>query len=259
MGVSKPHLDWHGSSLLYRMTGLLSRAVVGPIIVVAAPGQELPELPETVLIVEDPVEGLGPLQGIAAGLNAAAEFQTYSFVCSTDMPFLHPAFIQRVLALIEEAEVALPVIGGFRQPLAAAYRNEIGARASELIANGAKTPGELFAESIVRQLSAEDLLADDDVAQGDPDLASVRNLNTPEEYEAALAEPPPEIPVQVWGSGLNQGKFRAETVPVATLAGAAAALNFELTRYVMATLNAERVTDPLLPLVRGDALAILGG
>jgi molybdopterin-guanine dinucleotide biosynthesis protein A len=259
MGASKAHLEWHGSTLLYRMTGLLSRAVVGPIIVVAAPGQDLPELPETVLVVEDPVEGLGPLQGIAAGLNAAAEHQAHAFVCSTDMPFLHPAFIQRVLVCMEEAEVSLPVVGGYRQPLAAAYRTELGLRATELIEKGAKTPGELFAESIVRELSAEDLLADEGVAQGDPDLASVRNLNTPEEYEAALAEEPPVIPVQVWGSGLNQGKYRAADVRVATLGQAAAALNFELTRYVMATLNAERVTDPQLPLVRGDALAILGG
>jgi len=259
MGTSKAHLDWHGSTLLYRMTGLLSRAVVGPIIVVAAPGQALPELPETVRIVDDPVEGLGPLQGIAAGLNAASEFAPYAFICSTDMPFLHPAFVQAVLASVDEAEVALPVIGGFRQPLAAAYRTVLGERASELLENGATMPGQLFAESVVRELSAEDLLADHAVAEGDPDLASVRNLNTPEEYEAALAEEPPEIPVQVWGSGFNQGKFRSANVPVATLGQAAAALNFELSRYVMATLNAERVTDPLLPLVRGDALAILGG
>jgi molybdopterin-guanine dinucleotide biosynthesis protein A len=259
MGASKPHLDWHGSTLLYRMTRLLSRAVVGPIIVVAAPGQELPELPEDVLVVDDPVEGRGPLQGIAAGLNAAAQHQALAFICSTDMPFLHPAFIQRVLTLMEDAEVSLPVIGGYRQPLAAAYRTELGERAADLLEKGAKTPGELFAETVVRQLTAEDLLADDDVAHSDPDLTSVRNLNTREEYDAALAETPPEIPVQVWGSGLNQGQYRTATVPVATLAEAADALNFELTRYVMATLNAERVTDPQYPLVRGDALAILGG
>ena len=259
MGTSKAHLDWHGSPLLHRMTGLLSRAVVGPIIVVAAPGQELPELPENVLVVDDPVEGLGPLQGIAAGLSAAAEHQTHAFVCSTDMPYLHPAFIQRVLALQEDHEVALPVLHGFRQPLAAAYRTSLGARANSLLANGAKTPGELFAESDVLELGPDDFLASEDVKHGDPDLLSVRNLNTPEEYEAALAEPLPEISVQVWGSGLNQGTYRNGEVAVATLCGAAAAMNFELTRYVMATLNAERVTDPAHPLVRGDALAILGG
>jgi molybdopterin-guanine dinucleotide biosynthesis protein A len=241
------------------MTRLLARSVVGPIVVVAAPGQDLPELPDDVLVVDDPIEGLGPLQGIAAGLNAAAQHQALAFVCSTDMPFLHPAFVQRVLACLEENEVALPVIGGYRQPMAAAYRTELGARATELIEKGASTPGELFAESVVRELSAEDLLADPDVAAHDPDLTSVRNLNTREEYEAALAEPPPEIPVQVWGSGLNQGQFRSATVPVATLAEAAEALKFELTRYVMATLNSERVTDPWHPLVRGDALAVLGG
>ena len=41
-----------------------------PIVVVAAAGQELPELPGDVAIVRDPIAGRGPLQGLAAGLAA---------------------------------------------------------------------------------------------------------------------------------------------------------------------------------------------
>ena len=39
---------------------------------VAAPGQVTPGLPEGVLVVRDTVSGRGPLQGIAAGLDARA-------------------------------------------------------------------------------------------------------------------------------------------------------------------------------------------
>ena len=259
MGTPKADLDWHGSTLLYRITGLLARSVVGPIVVVAAPDQKLPDLPESVLVVRDPVEGLGPLQGLAAGLNAVADRQPFAFACSTDMPFLHPAFVQAVLARMDDVEVVLPVLNGFRQPLAAGYRTELGARATELLAAGAKTPGQLFAESVVLELTAEDLLADPAVAEFDPDLQSVRDLDTMEEYEAALAEPPFEILASVYGSGLNQGQYRTGHVPTTTIGAAARAMGFEMTRYVMATVNAERTADPLYPLVRGDSLAYLGG
>ena len=66
MGTPKASLEWHGSTLLRRVVGLVARAVDGPVIVVRAPGQELPELPGEVEQVEDAREGRGPLQGLAA-------------------------------------------------------------------------------------------------------------------------------------------------------------------------------------------------
>ena len=70
MGRPKAALEWHGSTLLRRVVGLVARAVDGPVIVVRAPGQELPGLPREVEQVEDAREGRGPLQGLAAGLRA---------------------------------------------------------------------------------------------------------------------------------------------------------------------------------------------
>src|SRR6266581_6089080 len=89
MGTPKAALEWHGSTLLRRTAGVLARMVDGPVVVVRAPGQALPALPAQVEVVEDPREGLGPLQGLAAGLAAAADRAEIAFVCSTDMPFLH--------------------------------------------------------------------------------------------------------------------------------------------------------------------------
>ncbi|MDT7661053.1 MAG: molybdenum cofactor guanylyltransferase, partial [Pseudonocardiales bacterium] len=94
MGTPKSGLEWHGSTLLYRTVSLVARTVGGPVVVVGAPGQLLPALPAGVAVVEDPVEGLGPMQGIAAGLAAVADLAATAFVCSTDMPFLHTAYVQ---------------------------------------------------------------------------------------------------------------------------------------------------------------------
>ncbi|MGQ0577248.1 MAG: NTP transferase domain-containing protein, partial [Pseudonocardia sp.] len=71
MGSPKAALEWHGSTLLARAAGVLARVVDGPVVVVAAPGQELPALPAGVEVARDPVGGRGPVPGIAAGLGAA--------------------------------------------------------------------------------------------------------------------------------------------------------------------------------------------
>ena len=42
-------------------------ATSGPVVVVRAPGQDLPELPEGTFVADDPREGRGPVQGIATG------------------------------------------------------------------------------------------------------------------------------------------------------------------------------------------------
>ncbi|MGB8200641.1 MAG: NTP transferase domain-containing protein, partial [Pseudonocardiaceae bacterium] len=86
MGSSKAVLEWHGSTLLRRTLGVLARSVDGPLLVVRAPGQSLPQIPSRVDVVEDPEEGRGPLQGIAAGLAALVARAPAAFICSTDLP-----------------------------------------------------------------------------------------------------------------------------------------------------------------------------
>src|ERR1700756_5992850 len=102
MGTPKAALEWHGSTLLRRTAGILARATGGPVVVVRAHGQDLPTLPKGTLVADDPREGKGPGQGIAAGLGALRGRADTAFVSSTDMPFLHPAFIRRVLGVVEE-------------------------------------------------------------------------------------------------------------------------------------------------------------
>src|SRR5688500_3664399 len=99
MGSPKAALEWHGSTLLRRVVGIVGRGVAGPVVVVAAPDQALPPLPPGVVVVHDPVEGRGPLQGIAVGLTAAREKlgADVAFVCSTDLPFLHVAYLRHLL------------------------------------------------------------------------------------------------------------------------------------------------------------------
>ncbi|OLF05625.1 molybdenum cofactor guanylyltransferase [Actinophytocola xinjiangensis] len=259
MGEAKAGLDWHGSTLLYRASAVLARTVDGPVVVVAAPGQDLPDLPAGVAVVEDPVEGLGPMQGLAAGLASVADRAGAAFVCSTDLPFLHPAYVRRVLrALTEGVDVVLPLAKGFRQPLAAAYRTGLADLVGTLIGEGNLRPGMIFEHCAVTRLTDEDLLADTDLARHDPDLDSVLNVNTPADYAAARDRPPPLVAVECFGALAKGGTHRPREVRAATIGAAATAAGLTLDRHVVAAVNGDQVTrDGRLPLVAGDTVAFL--
>lgn len=187
MGQSKAQLPWGEKSLLAHVVGRVAEAVDGPLVVVRAPGQALPSLPDGVRVVEDPSEGLGPLQGIAAGLTAAADVPL-AFVTATDMPLLAPAYVRRVVELLrtdpEGAEVAMPVVLGHRQTLAAAYRTSLAPVAAALVAELRLNPGVLLERCRVAWLDEAQLLADPELAAADPHLQSVTSVDTPAEYEA---------------------------------------------------------------------------
>src|SRR3954465_374552 len=123
MGGPKGARGWRGSTLLRRICGIVARGVDGPVVVVRAPGQDLPELPDDVHVVEDAREGRGPLQGISAGLHAAREEAEAAYVSPPDAPLLHPRFVAAVLGALDgDTDVVLPQVGGHRHPLAAARR-----------------------------------------------------------------------------------------------------------------------------------------
>ena len=260
MGAPKAALEWHGSTLLYRAAALLSRTVDGPVVVVAAPGQRLPELPIGVQVVEDPVEGLGPMRGIATGLAAVADHAPAAFVCSPYLPFLHPAFVDLVLRefVVADTDVVRPTARGFRQPLAAVYRTALAGLIANLASDGELRPGMLFEHCRLRRIDEQMLLADAVLARVDADLESVMNLNTPQEYAAARARPPAEVTVQCFGALAPAGHRGPRMVRAATLGAAAQAVDVPLDQHVMAALNGDLMTrDPWLPLVAGDIVALL--
>ena len=259
MGTPKAALEWHGSTLLRRICGLVERSVDGPVVVVRAAGQALPELPASIEVVEDAREGRGPLQGLAAGLAALSGRARAVYVSSTDVPLLHPAFVRRVVgALTGEVDVVLPLAGGFPHPLSAAYRTSLLALVERLVAADRLRPAFLFEECRVTRLDEAALLADPVLAGFDPALDSVLNLNEPGDYEAARARPSPEVTVQLFGPLRRAGKRLPLALRAATLAEAAEAAGIVLDEHVVAALNGDQITrDPDLPLATGDTIAFL--
>jgi molybdopterin-guanine dinucleotide biosynthesis protein A len=261
MGTPKAALEWHGSTLLRRVVGVVERSVDGPVVVVRAPGQALPELPDQIEVVQDAREGRGPLEGLAAGLAAVRDRAPAAYASSTDVPLLHARFIQRVVAALDDdVDVVLPEVGGFRHPLAAVYRTELAEVVERLIAEDRMRPAFLFEACRVRRLDADALLADPALAALDPELDSLLNLNEPADYEAARARPAPEVTVRVFGALRRLSTLGRDPalVAAATVGEAAAASGLSLDGHVVAALNGDQITrDPQAPLVAGDSVSFL--
>jgi molybdopterin-guanine dinucleotide biosynthesis protein A len=261
MGTPKAALEWHGSTLLRRTVGIVARATGGPVVVVRAAGQDLPDLPPRTVVVADPRDGKGPVQGIAAGLAALAGQAEAAFVSSTDMPFLHPAFVRRVLRGLHEegADVCLPIARGYPQPLAAAYRTSLADTAERLVKEDRLRPAFLFGECIVRRLDDAALKTAPVLAALDPELDSVLNVNEPADYQAARARPAPEVTVQLFGALAGAGRPKGtRAVRAATVRAAAEAVSLPFDRHVTAALNGDQITrDGTTPLATGDTVFFL--
>jgi molybdopterin-guanine dinucleotide biosynthesis protein A len=182
MGRPKAWLPFAGEVMLCRVVRLLGDVPLSPIAVVAAPDQELPDLPTGIEVVRDSARGRGPLQGLAGGLAALAGQAEAAYVSSCDVPFLRPAFVRRLIELRGEHAICVPEVGGYRHPLAAVYRIDVEPVVAQLLAEDRLRPAFLFDRIPTRFVRPEEL------ADVDPDFSSLRNLNTPEEYEAAVRE-----------------------------------------------------------------------
>jgi molybdopterin-guanine dinucleotide biosynthesis protein A len=182
MGQPKALLDWHGRTAVEHAVAVVREGVAGgPVCVVRAPGQELPEL--DAILVEDPVAYVGPLAALCAGLEALEGRCEVAFACGVDTPLLVPALVHAVWASVRDGDDAVvPVIDGRTQPLLAAYRVAIVPGLRELVERGAHGLRDIPSACSVRELPAEELLADPGLAAADPGLRSAANANTPDEW-----------------------------------------------------------------------------
>ena len=181
MGVSKATLPFGSETMLQRVVRLLS-TVVSPIVVVAASEQELPQLPPDVIVTRDEREARGPLEGLRAGLKALPDTVETAYVTSCDVPLLETAFVKRMLNLLGDDDVAVMEIEGFTHPLSAVYRRATLPHIESLLARDRLRPVFLFDAVRTRRVKPEEMLV------ADPKLQTLRNLNTREDYLAALAD-----------------------------------------------------------------------
>jgi molybdenum cofactor guanylyltransferase len=175
MGKPKALLPFDHEPIIVHIVTTLRR-LFAEVVVVAAPGQDLPAMPVT--LVRDDVAHQGPVGGIYYGLTASSE--DVSYVTSCDSAFLNPGLIGHLLSQISQHDVVVPHWQGRLQPLHAVYRRSVLPLLETQLARGELRPIYLFEK--VRTLRVDE----DEIRRFDPDGSSFFNMNTPEDYAEAL-------------------------------------------------------------------------
>lgn len=157
---------------------ILSR-IVSPVCVVTSRGQTLPQLPADVLVGCDSEPRQGPLAGLLAGLKLLAPHVDRVFCSSCDTPLLQPDVVRFVISQLGDFEIAAPFDGKHWSPLCGVYRTNLAARIETA------TPPLNSPSSLIR-LSRACRIPLDEIRRIDPNFLSLRNLNTPEEYQSGL-------------------------------------------------------------------------
>ena len=175
MGRPKALLPFDGEPLIVHAVRRLE-SLFSEIIVVAAAEQELPPLPAR--LVRDQVAYQGPVAGIYYGLQEARG--AIGFVISCDVPFLNLRFISYLLSQISDYDVVVPYWEERFQPLFAVYRREVAPLLKDQLERGELRPISLYKKVRTREV------APDEIRRFDPEGLSFLNMNTPEDYQAAL-------------------------------------------------------------------------
>lgn len=175
MGRPKALLLFDGEPLVVHIARALE-PLFAETIVVASPEQELPSLPATV--VRDEVAYQGPVGGIYYGLNAAAG--DVCFVTSCDAPFLNLSLVSDLVAQISNHDVVVPYWQERFQPLHAVYRRSVLPLLKEQLDRAELRPVFLYDKVRTKKISEEE------IRRFDPEGSSFLNMNTPEDYQAAV-------------------------------------------------------------------------
>jgi molybdopterin-guanine dinucleotide biosynthesis protein A len=172
MGRKKSCLPW-GETTLLGHTVAVVQPVVDEVVVVVREGEPLPDI--AVRFAHDPVEGLGPLAGLIAGMEALECERV--FVTACDVPFLNGALVPMLFG--QPGRAVVPVVGGRWMVTTAIYSRSLLDDARRLLAEGERRP------RVLAEFAGAHLVEEPELRAVDPDLASFRSCNTPEEYDAA--------------------------------------------------------------------------
>jgi molybdopterin-guanine dinucleotide biosynthesis protein A len=179
MGRDKAFLELGGRPLIQVVIECMTQ-VCAEVLVVA--GDARPYTGLGVRVVEDRFRGVGVLGGLHAGLEAATHELALGVGC--DMPFLDPDLLRAFAGWAEGFDVAVLRYpdGEQVEPLHGAYRRTCLPAMEAAMRAGRRRIISFFPQVRVRYVTPED------VTPFDPDLRSLRNVNTPQEWEAVRAE-----------------------------------------------------------------------
>jgi molybdopterin-guanine dinucleotide biosynthesis protein A len=174
MGQDKGSLPFGDETMLARIVRVV-REISDAVIVVGRSDQPAPP---GVTVVHDPVEDLGPLAGIAAGL--AASKTELNLIVACDMPLIKAPVLRRLVDMIGGYDMCVADIDGHASVLCGVYRVSVGAEAQALLDSGERRVMRLLDRVTAKRVDAA-LLRDID-----PNLETFTSIDTPAKYADAI-------------------------------------------------------------------------
>lgn len=187
MGRPKESLPIAGTTMLaWQCQTLLS--CTEPVVTVGRdPSQPLPKIPAEVDVTVDELPGEGPLAAIVAGLKHLRDHHGFgerdaAMTVGCDQPFLTADTVRWLCERLGDANVLMPQANEKLQPLTAIYRIAALEPAIKLLDSGGRRPREIAVHTNSR------IVTEDELREFDPELRFLRNLNSPEDYDAVRNE-----------------------------------------------------------------------
>jgi molybdopterin-guanine dinucleotide biosynthesis protein A len=174
MGREKADLPFGAETMLERVARVLGM-VAREVLVVARADQQVPG---HLRVVRDPVDGSGPLAGIAAGLAACTTDRALVVAC--DLPLVKPAVLRAVAGKLQGFDLCVPEVEGRLVATCAAYHTRVRPLVETHLARGRLRVTDLCAAAHTRIVPASELV------DLDPSLDSFHNCNTLDDYRRAL-------------------------------------------------------------------------
>ncbi|QEG21707.1 molybdenum cofactor guanylyltransferase [Mariniblastus fucicola] len=188
MGFDKFRLPLGDRTFLECVVSELLNVVDGPIIAAASKRtlEEVTKIRDQIgvdrfSVVVDQRDDSGPLEGIRVGLEAAGKCSRWAFVTSCDVPLICPAVLnvlQDALLASDMADVeaAIPMTTNRIYGMTAIYRCSAAEKVAAMIERKQLRVSDLAKELKTQQVNMEQIRA------ADPELDSMKNLNSPSQY-----------------------------------------------------------------------------
>ncbi len=177
MGRDKVRLPFGDRLLVTRVYETLAEVFPRVLVVTRQPDFPVREA----RCIGDRHPGNGPLEGLASGLEALG---SRVLLTACDMPFLNPTLLRLLSEQADDAEAIVPCSPRGPEPLLAVYSPRVLPALRAFLAAGNRSAMQFLGQIPTRMIPF------DQIRRVDPEGASFRNLNRPEDYLSALRDLP---------------------------------------------------------------------
>lgn len=186
MGTDKANLRLRGRTFVEHLVTKFQSAGLPVVIVGSAQTNCAPAEKQDhgspVLFTCDQRLDAGPLEGVRMGLATLAAIAEFGFVISCDSPLLKMDLVSYLFTRIGSFQAIAPRSESKIFGTTAIYRTEIHPLIEQEFANGNHSVKKMLGRLHVQYIEVDELRV------VDPELVSLININTPEEYERVLVE-----------------------------------------------------------------------